>query len=91
MERHQPEMIQQEPRVIQIFFDSVEVFRTEDSNECYEKFADTNKEPEVIEMRWNGVVVYSINLPSSMDRSKLQPNFLVHCFSKFLEERYLLD
>lgn len=53
MERTQPEMIQRKHGVIQIFFDGVEVFSTENANdECCENFTDNNKEPEVVEMRW---------------------------------------
>lgn len=93
MERHQPEMIQQQPGVIQIFFDDVEVLRTQNGNDeaHYENFADASQQPEMIEMRWNGMVVYSMKLPSSIERSKLKPDFLVRCFSKFLEERYPLE
>ena len=32
MESYQPEMIQQQPGVIQIFLDGVEIFTTEDGN-----------------------------------------------------------
>ena len=89
METHQPEIIQQQPGVIQIFLDGVEIFSTEDGNdECSKNLADTSQQPEVLEMTWNGMVVYSMKLPSSVDRSKLKPDFLVRCFSKFLEEHY---
>lgn len=92
MERHQPEIIQQQPGVIQIFLDGVEVFSTEDGNDKYfANLPDTSKQPEVLEMTWHGMVVHSVNIPPSIDRSKLQPDFLVRCFSKFLEERYPLE
>lgn len=88
MERYQPETVQQQPGVIQFFLDGVEILSTEDGNEeSFENLVDASQQPEVLEMRWNGMVVYSMKLPSSIDRSKLQPNFLVRCFSKFLEER----
>jgi hypothetical protein len=41
METHQPEIIQQQPGVIQIFLDGVEIFSTEDGNdECSKNLAD---------------------------------------------------
>lgn len=89
MEPYQPELIQQQPGVIQIFVDGVEIFTTKDGNdECSENLVDISQQPELLEMTWNGMIVYSMKLPSSIDRSKLKPDFLIRCFSKFLEEHY---
>ena len=54
-----------QPRIIQLYFDGVEVLRIEDGKKSYEVLVPSGIEPELIEMRWDGEVVYAISPPSS--------------------------
>ena len=51
--------LKHQPRIIQLHFDGIEVMRIEDGKKCQEVLIPIDIEPEVIEMRWDGEVVYA--------------------------------
>ena len=66
-----------QPRIIQLHFDGIEVMRIEDGKKCQEVLLPIDIEPEVIEMRWDGEIVYAIRASYSGDL-QLQLNVLVN-------------
>ncbi len=54
-----------QPRTIQLYFDGVEVLRIEDGVKCYEVSVPADTEPNLIEMRWDGEVVYAVSPAST--------------------------
>ncbi len=48
-----------------MYFDGIEVLRIEDGVKCYEVPVSANTEPDLIEMRWDGEVVYAISPAST--------------------------
>ncbi len=44
-----------------MFFDGVEVLRIEDGEKCHEILFPADHQPGLMEMRWDGEVVYAIN------------------------------
>ena len=48
-----------------MYFDGVEVLRIEDGVKCYEVLVPANTEPNLIEMRWDGEVVYAVSPAST--------------------------
>lgn len=69
--------LKHQPKIIQIHFDGIEVMRIEDGKKCQEVLVPTDMEPEVIEMRWDGEVVYAISASYS-GGLQLQLNVLVN-------------
>ena len=55
-----------QPRTIQLYFDGVEVLRIEDGVKCYEVLVAANTQPNLIEMAWDGKIVYAVS-PTSTD------------------------
>lgn len=49
-----------QPKVIQIKFDGIEVIRIEDGRKSKEVMVCADKKPALIEMLWDGEVVYAI-------------------------------
>lgn len=49
-----------QPRIIQIKFDGIEVIRIENGEKSKEVMVRADKKPELIEMLWDGEVVYAI-------------------------------
>ena len=49
-----------QPKKIQIKFDGIEVIRIEDGKKSKEVMVVADKKPELIEMLWDGEVVYAI-------------------------------
>ena len=63
-----------QPKVIQLHFDGIKVLQIEDGRKSYEKLVLT--EPELIEMRWDGELVYTLAPKSSqvlLNRLPLEP------------------
>lgn len=54
-----------QPKVIQLHFDGIEVLRIEGGNKSYEKLIPVGVEPDLIEMRWDGEIVYALAPKSS--------------------------
>ncbi len=44
-----------------MYFDGVEVSRIEDGKKCYEILFPADHQPKLMELRWDGEVVYAIN------------------------------
>jgi len=44
-----------------MFFDGVEVLRIEDGKKCHEVLFPPNHQPDLMEMRWDGEVVYAVS------------------------------
>ena len=44
-----------------MFFDGVEVLRIEDGKKCHEILFPPNYQPNLMEMRWDGEVVYAVS------------------------------
>lgn len=53
------------PRTIQLYFDGVEVLRVENGRKCHEVVVPAGTEPKLVEMRWDGEVVFAISPPST--------------------------
>lgn len=58
----------QKPKTIQLHFDGVEVLQIEDGIKCHEVLVPANTQVELIEMRWDGKIVYSVSPASSQVR-----------------------
>ena len=54
-----------QPKVVQLHFDGIEVLRIEDGKECYKQLVAAAVEPDLIEMRWDGEIVYALAPKSS--------------------------
>ncbi len=68
-----------QPRVIQLHFDGIEVLRIEDGKKSYEKLVLASVEPELIEMRYDGEIVYVLAANSSqvlLNRLSSEPEIL---------------
>jgi hypothetical protein len=48
-----------------MFFDGVEVLRIEDGNKCHEILFPPGHQPNLMEMMWDGELVYAISNASS--------------------------
>ncbi len=48
-----------------MFFDGVEVLRIEDGKECHKILFPPGHQPDLMEMRWDGKVVYAISNAAS--------------------------
>lgn len=48
-----------------MYFDGVEVLRIEDGVKCYEVLVPANTQPNLIEMAWDGTIVYSVSPASN--------------------------
>lgn len=57
-------IVNNQPRTIQMFFDGIEVLRIEDGEKQHEILFPADHQPDLMEMRWDGEVVYAISLPS---------------------------
>ena len=44
-----------------MYFDGVEVLRIEDGKECHKILFPPDHQPNLMEMRWDGEVVYAIS------------------------------
>lgn len=64
------------PRVIQLFFDQIEVMKIENGQKVYEKLVPDTYKPILVEMLWDGEVVYVLQAEkhtgSSEPRLKVQ-------------------
>jgi hypothetical protein len=48
-----------------MFFDGVEVLRIEDGNKCHEILFPPEHKPNLMEMKWDGEIVYAISNATS--------------------------
>ena len=48
-----------------MYFDGVEVLRIEDGNKCHEILFPPSHQPDLMEMRWDGELVYAISNATS--------------------------
>jgi hypothetical protein len=48
-----------------MFFDGVEVRRIEDGSKCHEILFSPDHQPDLMEMRWDGELVYAISNATS--------------------------
>jgi hypothetical protein len=48
-----------------MYFNGVEVLRIEDGVKCYEVLVAANTEPNLIEMAWDGKIVYAVSPASN--------------------------
>lgn len=48
-----------------MFFDGVEVLRIEDGNKCHEILFFPDHQPDLMEMKWDGELVYAISNAAS--------------------------
>ncbi len=48
-----------------MYFDGVEVLRIEDGNKCHEILFPPGHQPDLMEMRWDGELVYAISNATS--------------------------
>ena len=48
-----------------MYFDGVEVLRIEDGNKCHEILFPPGHQPDLMEMMWDGELVYAISNASS--------------------------
>lgn len=48
-----------------MFFDGVEVLRIEDGKECHKLLVPADQQPDLMELRWDGELVYAISPTSS--------------------------
>lgn len=68
-----------QPRIIQLYFDGLEVLRIEDGHQVYEKLVPADIAPELMEMYWDREVVYALKTPpSSVDNPTPQSLILVN-------------
>lgn len=68
-----------QPRMIQLYFDGVEVLRIEDGHKVYEKLVTADITPELMEMYWDREVVYALKTPQpSIDNLSPQSSVLVN-------------
>lgn len=58
-------IVNSQPRTIQMFFDGVEVLRIEDGEKRHEILFPADHQPELMELRWDGELVYAISPASS--------------------------
>ncbi len=56
-----------QPKTIQLHFDGIEVLRIEDGKESYKQLVPAGTTPKLVEMRWDGEVVYRLDAASSND------------------------
>lgn len=63
-----------EPLTVQMYFDGVEVLRIEDGEKCHEILFPPGHQPDLMEMKWDGEVVYAISNASSKVLVNLLPN-----------------
>ena len=57
-----------------MFFDGVEVLRIEDGNKCHEILFPPGHQLDLMEMKWDGKIVYAISNASSKVLVNLLPN-----------------
>lgn len=55
------QLVNSQPRTVQMFFDGVEVLRIEDGKKCHEILFPPDHQPDLMEMRWDGEVVYAVS------------------------------
>ena len=68
-----------QPRIIQLYFDGVEVLRIESGHKVYEKLVAADIAPELMEMYWDREVVYALKTPPpSVDNPSPQSSVLVN-------------
>jgi len=48
-----------------MYFDGVEVLRIENGVKCYEVLVPADTQPNLIEMAWDGEIVYAVSPASS--------------------------
>ena len=69
-----------QPRIVQLHFDGIEVLRIEDGRKSYEKLVSPGVEPDLVEMRWDGEIVYALAPKSSqviLNRLPFEPEIPV--------------
>ncbi|KJH69510.1 hypothetical protein [Aliterella atlantica] len=54
-------IVNNQPRTIQMFFDGVEVLRIEDGKKRHEILFPADHQPELMELGWDGELVYAIS------------------------------
>ncbi len=54
-----------QPRTIQMYFDGVEVLRIEDGEKCHEILFPADHQLKLMEMVWDGEIVYAISPASA--------------------------
>lgn len=66
-------IVNNQPKTIQMFFDKVEVLRIEDGKKCHEISFPADHQPDLMELVWDGEVVYAISPASSQVHVNLLP------------------
>jgi len=55
-----PMMRSNQPKIVQMYFDKIEILRIENGKKCHQIMVSADNQPSLIEMIWDGEVVYAI-------------------------------
>lgn len=66
-----------QPQTIQLYFDGLEVLQVKNGQKVFEKLVPADFKPFLIEMRWDGQVVYALK-PRYRDNLELKATILIN-------------